>query len=106
MAHLDHDLLLKTLEECKQAAFGKQMVLAVHQFGYFRLVDIEESCDFPLFQFPRLQDQADGMTKLRAGQKLVGVVKLKVGKDIAATDFIIGFFLPAQDSFSIFKACL
>ena len=67
-ADVDHDLLLKTLEERKQAAFGKQMVLAVHQLGYFRLVDVEQSADFPLFQFLRLQDQADkvGEGELRA----------------------------------------
>jgi hypothetical protein len=64
------------------------MVLTIHQLGYLRLIDAEQFADFPLFELPGLQNQADGVPKLRAREKLIGIVKPQVGEHVAAADFV------------------
>src|SRR5580658_278566 len=99
-AYLDRDLLLKGPKERKHSPFGEKMVLTIHQLGYFRLVDAEQLGDFPLFELPCLQNQADGVPKLGAREKLIGVVKAQVGEHVAAADFVFGVFFSGHCSSS------
>jgi hypothetical protein len=82
-AHVDSDLLLKGIQECKKPPFGEKMILTIHQFGYFRLIDAEQSGDFPLFELSGLQDQAHGVPQSRAREKFIGVAESEVGEHIA-----------------------
>src|SRR5215469_1445796 len=84
--------LLEPFQECKQASFRERMILAIHQPRDFRLVNFQQLGNVALFEYPSLQEQADGMPQLRASQKLISIVQPKVSKHVAAADFIVRTF--------------
>src|SRR5262245_32838026 len=61
-------LLIQPVQETKQPAFRKQMILTVHQFRDLGLIDSKQGCYLALLELFLGENHPHRMTKLGAGK--------------------------------------